>query len=83
MPDRALIAAGLAGAIAAAMCCAAPMLAVTLGATGLMARLTNSAYVLIPVVLLICLALIGLRFRRRRTAAAGSDPATSGQVGRS
>ncbi len=82
MPDRTLIAAGLAGAIAAAICCAAPMLAVALGTAGLMAWLAAGAYVLIPV-LLICLALIGLRFRRRQTAAAGSDSATNGQVRKS
>ncbi len=82
MPDRALIVAGLAGAIAAAMCCAAPMLAVTLGTAGLTAWLAAGAYVLIPA-LLICLALIGLRLRRRQIAAAGSDRATSGQVRKS
>jgi mercuric ion transport protein len=82
MPNRALIAMGLGGGIAAAICCAAPMHAVTLGAAGLMAWLAAGAYVLIPV-LLICLALIGQRFRRRQTAAAGSDPATSGPVRKS
>ncbi|MFZ0495406.1 MAG: hypothetical protein WBE80_06610 [Methylocella sp.] len=59
MPDRALIAAGLAGAIAGTICCAAPILAVTLGTAGLMAWLAAGAYVLLPV-LLLCLALIGL-----------------------
>jgi mercuric ion transport protein len=64
MKDRALITAGAAGAVLAAICCAAPMLAVTLGTVGLTAGLAKGAYVVIPV-LLICLALIGLRFRRR------------------
>jgi mercuric ion transport protein len=64
MKDRALITAGAAGAVLAAICCAAPMLAVTLGTVGLTAWLAKGAYVVIPV-LLICLALIGLRFRRR------------------
>jgi mercuric ion transport protein len=82
MKDRNFIAAGVVGAVLAAICCAAPMLAVTLGTAGLMASLANSAYVLIPV-LLICLALIGLRFRRRNKAAACSDPATNGQVRKS
>ena len=82
MRDRNLATAGVVGAIAAVICCAAPMVAVTLGTAGLMAWLANGAYVLVPI-LLICLALIGLRFRRRRAAAAGSDPATSGQVRKS
>jgi mercuric ion transport protein len=64
MKDRALITAGAAGAVLAAICCAAPMIAVTLGTVGLTAWLAKGAYVVIPV-LLICLALIGLRFRRR------------------
>jgi mercuric ion transport protein len=64
MKDRALITAGAAGAVLAAICCAAPMLAVTLGTVGLTAWLAKGAYVVIPV-LLICVALIGLRYRRR------------------
>jgi mercuric ion transport protein len=64
MKDRVLITVGAAGAVWAAICCAAPMLAVTLGTAGLTAWLAKGAYVVIPV-LLICLALIGLRLRRR------------------
>ena len=78
MKDRALIATGAVGVVLAAICCAAPML----GTAGLTAWLANSAYVFIPV-LLICLALIGLRFRRRQAAAAGSDPAANGQIRKS
>jgi mercuric ion transport protein len=37
MKDRALITVGAAGAVLAAICCAAPMLAVTLGTAGLTA----------------------------------------------
>jgi Membrane transport protein MerF len=67
MKDRALIAAGLGGAIAAVTCCASQLLAITLGTAGLTAWLANSAYVLVPV-LLISAALIGVRvFRRRPT----------------
>ena len=65
MPDRALIAAGLAGAIAAAVCCAAPMLAAALGTAGLMAWLANAAYAVIPA-LLMCLGLVAYRRNRRR-----------------
>jgi mercuric ion transport protein len=82
MKDRALITSGAVGAVLAAICCAAPLLAVTLATAGLTAWLANGAYVLIPV-LLICLAVIGLRFRRRHTAAACSNPAASGKVRKS
>jgi mercuric ion transport protein len=82
MKDRALITAGAAGAVLAAICCTAPLLAVSLGTAGLIIWLASSAYVLIPV-LLICLALIGLRFRRRHTVAACSDSTTNGQVRKS
>ena len=82
MKDRALITAGAAGAVLAAICCAAPMLAVTLGTAGLTAWLANGAYVFIPV-LLVCLALIGLRFLRRRTAAPRCTPAANEQVRKS
>jgi mercuric ion transport protein len=82
MKDRALIATGAIGVVLAAICCAAPLLAVMLATASLTAWLAAGAYVLIPV-LLICLALIGLRFRRRNKAAACSDPATNGQVRKS
>ena len=72
MKDHALVTAGAVGAVLAAICCAAPLLAVMLGAFGLTAWLANGAYVLIPV-LLICLWLIVMRFRRRRTATAASE----------
>ena len=72
MKDRALIATGAVGVVLAAICCAAPLLAVTLATAGLTAWLANGAYVLIPV-LLICLWLIVMRFRRRRTATAASE----------
>ncbi len=71
MNDRALT-AGAAGAVLAAICCAAPLLAGALGSLGLTAWLAKGTYVLIPV-LFICLGLIGLRFRRRPTAAAASE----------
>jgi mercuric ion transport protein len=78
MKDRALIATGAVGVVLAAVCCAAPLLAVTLVTAGLTVWLAAGAYVLIPV-LLICLALIGLRFRRRQTAAACSNRAANEQ----
>jgi mercuric ion transport protein len=69
MKDHALVTAGAVGAVLAAICCAAPLQAVMLGAFGLTAWLASGAYVL-----LICLGLIGMRFQRRRTATAASEP---------
>jgi mercuric ion transport protein len=66
MKDRALIATGAVGVVLAAICYAAPLLAVVLGAIGLTAWLAKAAYVVIPV-LLICLALVAYRLNRRRT----------------
>jgi mercuric ion transport protein len=66
MKDRALIATGAVGVVLAAICCAAPFLAVVLGAFGLTAWLANGAYVLIPA-LLVCLGLVAYRLNRRRT----------------
>ena len=66
MKDRALIATGAVGVVLAAICCAAPMLAVTLATAGLMGWLANGAYVLIPA-LLVCLGLVAYRLNRRHT----------------
>ena len=66
MKDRALIATGAAGVGLAAICCAAPMLAVALATAGLTTWLANGAYVLIPA-LLACLGLVAYRLNRRRT----------------
>ena len=65
MSDRTLITTGLVGGLIAAICCATPLLAVVFGAVGLTAWLANADYVLIPA-LIICLALIGFGFYRRR-----------------
>jgi mercuric ion transport protein len=66
MKDRALITAGAAGAALAAICCAAPRLAVVLGAFGLTAWLAKAAYAVIPA-LLVCAGLVVYRLNRRRT----------------
>jgi mercuric ion transport protein len=68
MKDRALIATGAVGVALAAMCCAAPFLAVVLGAFGLTAWFAKAAYAVIPA-LLVCLALVAYRLNRRRTTA--------------
>jgi mercuric ion transport protein len=65
MSDRSLITTGVVGGVIAAICCATPLLAVVFGAVGLTAWLAKADYVLFPA-LLICLALIGFGFYRRR-----------------
>ncbi len=65
----------------AVICCAGPLLMVALGTAGLTVWLTNSVYVLIPV-LLIGLGLGALWFYRRRVAAqACCDPAAPPKQG--
>jgi mercuric ion transport protein len=59
MKDRALIATGAVGVVLAAICCAAPVLAVTLATAGLTAWLANGAYVVIPA-LLVCLGSVSV-----------------------
>jgi mercuric ion transport protein len=59
MRDPALIAAALAGAVAAAVCCAAPFLAMALAAFGLTAWLAKIAYAVIPAVV-VCVGLVAL-----------------------
>jgi mercuric ion transport protein len=66
MKDRALIATGAIGVVLAAICCAAPSVAVVLGAFGLTAWLAKAGYTVIPV-LLVCLGLVAYRLNRRRT----------------
>ncbi len=60
MKDRALIATGAVGVVLAAICCAAPLLAVVLGAFGLTAWLAKAAFAVIPA-LLVCLGLVAYR----------------------
>jgi len=57
---------GAAGSVLAAVCCAAPLLAVTLATAGLTAWLVKAAYAVIPA-LLVCLGLVAYRLNRRRT----------------
>ena len=55
------------GGIAAAVCCATPILAIALAAVGLSAWAAKADYVLIPIILL-CLGLVAVGLYRRRTA---------------
>lgn len=51
MNDRALIRAGTAGAVLAAICCAAPLLAVGLAMAGLGAWLAGAGLVVLPLMI--------------------------------
>ena len=73
MKDRALIATGAVGVVLAAICCAAPLLAVTLATAGLTTWLANGAYVLIPA-LLVCLGLVAYRLNRRHLRQIAARP---------
>jgi len=65
--DRALIASGVAGIAAVAICCGLPLLVAALFATGLIAWLADFEWLLILPPLL-CLGLIAHRLYRRRQA---------------
>jgi mercuric ion transport protein len=67
MTDRSLITTGAIGAALAAICCATPILAVTLGGIGLSAWLAKADYIVMPV-LLFGIALVGLGLYRRHIA---------------
>ena len=67
LAGRGLIAAGAAGAILAAICCATPLLAVVLGAVGLSVWLAGADYAVLAL-LLAGFALIGLGLHRRSAA---------------
>lgn len=69
MNDRALIRTGTADATVAAICCAAPFLAVFLPLVGLSAWLARADLVLFPL-LAASLGLIGWGVYRRRSKAA-------------
>jgi len=70
VPSRGLIATGAVGAILAAICCATPLLALVLGATGLSAWLAGADYVVLAV-LLAGMPLVGLGLYRRHEATSG------------
>ncbi|MBI3678595.1 MAG: hypothetical protein HY243_18450 [Proteobacteria bacterium] len=70
------------GAALVAICCAAPLLAVTFGAIGAIAWMVKAAYLLVPA-LLILLALIAVGlYRRRTTAQECCEPAALDRVER-
>ncbi|MBX9595843.1 MAG: mercury resistance system transport protein MerF [Roseomonas sp.] len=76
MNDRTLIRTGAIGAVIAAICCATPILAITLGAAGLSAWAAGADVVLIPI-LLAFLALVAVGLVRRQRAKACCAPGAS------
>ena len=72
MSDRALIGAGAVGAVFAAICCAAPLIAVSLPLAGLGAWLAGAGLVVLPLVI-VCFGLIALSIHHRRARADCGD----------
>jgi mercuric ion transport protein len=64
--DKRLVATGLAGIAAAALCCFTPVLATLLTALGLSAVVPNLDYVLLPVAAVSLALLVYGAMRRRR-----------------
>jgi mercuric ion transport protein len=76
MSDRARTQIGaIGGALAAIVCCAAPLLIAALGSLGVGSALVNGLYLLIPI-LAVVIGLAGLRLYRRR---ANADPCCEDQ----
>lgn len=68
MNDRALIRAGTAGAVLAAICCAAPFFAVGLPLAGLGAWLAGAGLVMLPLMVAgLGLVAWGIRHRRAKS----------------
>jgi mercuric ion transport protein len=65
MHDRTLITTGVVGGALVAICCATSLLGIVFGAVGLTVWLAKADYVLIPA-LILCVALIGFGFGRKR-----------------
>lgn len=69
MSDRMAIRAGMAGAVLAAICCAAPLLAVGLSFAGLVAWRAGNGLVVLPL-MIAGFVLIAWIFHRRQAKAA-------------
>ena len=72
MNDRALIRAGTAGGVLAAICCATPFLAGVLPLAGLGAWLAGAGLVVFPLVIA-CFGLVAWGIHRRRAKADCGD----------
>lgn len=75
MADRALIGAGTAGVVLAAICCAAPLLAAALPLAGFAAWMAGASLVVLPPVVA-GLALLAWTLRHRWAKAAGRETKT-------
>lgn len=74
MNDATLIKTGAIGAVVAAICCATPVLVITLGAVGLSALTGYLDAVLLPI-LALCIGVLGYGlYKRRQNAAACCEP---------
>lgn len=73
MKDATILKTGIVGSVIAAICCATPVLVITLGAVGLSAWLGWIDYVLLPALaIFLGMTAYGL-WRRQRTAACCAD----------
>lgn len=68
MKDSTLIRAGAISTVVAAICCATPILAISLGLVGLSAWAAKVDYVLIPI-LIASIGLVGVGLYRRKISA--------------
>lgn len=75
LSDRAFIATGVVGAILAAICCAAPLLAAALPLAGFAAWMAGAGLVVVPLVVA-GLGLLARALRHRRAKAAGCETKT-------
>jgi mercuric ion transport protein len=74
--SRALVAAGAVGAVLAAICCAAPLLAAAVPLAALGAWLAHAGLMVISLVILAGLALAAWVLHRRRARTAGCETRT-------
>ena len=72
MNDRALIRAGTVGAVLAAICCAAPLLAAGLPLVGLSAWLAGAGLAVLPL-MVVCIGLVAWGLHHRRAKAEGCE----------
>ena len=75
MKDHTLLGVGVTGALVTAVCCAPPILVVSLGALGLSAWAAKLDYVLLQIIAA-SLALVAIALYRRRQAATCCAPQT-------
>lgn len=68
MTDNKLLGAGIAAALIAALCCAAPALALLFGTVGLTTGFARSGYVILPVLVAVigCAIYLSIRHHQRR-----------------